>query len=408
MSINPASESNKRNNIPENRSNWFELSISLISFMILVGLLLSLDPLQTYGKQMELQIGDLPRGLVHLQSDSPGQSKIVHRPRDDQGRLSDVDNSFSIGSYGIPGGCLPLGMYASPRGPWLAIQASCESRSFVQVVNASSGKILNVAEELNRDSIFLSWSLMGNEMIIKTDAVSSPRVYRFNVASGRADQLPVPATTYDVALSPDGKRMVYSLTQGLGYGSETWIADADGKNAEQVLVDSGYIIAFTRWSPSGEAISYIRIPDTNVPFTIGELWVMNGDGRDPVLLGEADAGHGYRPDWSPDGQKIAYVVREQDDEDSDPADREADYIAHRLISNIYLADLRDLNVTPVTRFSGALTETPVWSPDGEYIAFGTTAGGSGMDIWVFETRNNRLEQVTHGAKARYPAWLSVP
>jgi hypothetical protein len=72
--------------------------------------------------------------------------------------------------------------------------------------------------------------------------------------------------------------------------------------------------------PSGEAISYNRMPDTNIPFTISELWVMVG----------------------------------------------------------------------------------------EYIAFSTTAGGSGMDIWVFETRNNRLEQVTHGAKARYPAWLSVP
>jgi dipeptidyl aminopeptidase/acylaminoacyl peptidase len=135
---------------------------------------------------------------------------------------------------------------------------------------------------------------------------------------------------------------------------------------------------------------------------------MGADGEDPVLLGEADAGHGYRPDWSLDGQQIAYVVRERGNEEADATDHAADYVAGRLVSNIYLADLRERKISPVTHFRGALTETPVWSPDGEYLAFSTTAGGSGMDVWVYETRSQTLKQVTHGAKARYPSWLSNP
>jgi len=52
------------------------------------------------------------------------------------------------------------------------------------------------------------------------------------------------------------------------------------------------------------------MPDSNIPFTVGELWVTNGDGNNPVLLGEADAGHGYEPAWSPDGAQIAFLGRE--------------------------------------------------------------------------------------------------
>lgn len=206
----------------------------------------------------------------------------------------------------------------------------------------------------------------------------------------------------------NGRRMIYSLTQGLGYGSETWIADIDGGNAQRVLVEPNHIIAFAHWSPSEKEIAYIRMPDSNIPFTIGELWVMGGDGENPALLGYADAGHGYRPAWSPDSQQIAFVVREQNGEEIDSTGYDADYIADKLISNIYIADLRDRKILKMTRFEGALTETPVWSPDGEYLAFNTTAGGSGMDIWVLDMLNNKLNQVTHGANTRYPTWLSVP
>lgn len=202
--------------------------------------------------------------------------------------------------------------------------------------------------------------------------------------------------------------MIYSLTQGLGYGSETWIADVDGQNAQRVLLEPRHIIAFARWSPSGEAIAYIRMLDSNIPFTVGELWVMGGDGQNPILLGNADAGHGYRPAWSPDGQQIAFVVRELVSDSTDIESEVASYVAGQLVSNIYLANLNNKSIISATKFNDALTETPVWSQEGDYLAFGSTAGGSGMDVWVLDTRNSQLYQVTHGMKARYPAWLSNP
>ena len=131
---------------------------------------------------------------------------------------------------------------------------------------------------------------------------------------------------------------------------------------------------------------------------MGELWVMDGEGNDPILLGEADAGHGYAPAWSPDGEQIACVAREN------KHDRAADQQAARLVSNIYVADVGQRTVSNVTRFEGALTESPVWSPNGEFLAFGSTAEG-GMDVWAYEARGKRLHRVTRGANARHPTWL---
>ncbi|MEA3397002.1 MAG: hypothetical protein U9R05_06025, partial [Chloroflexota bacterium] len=289
-------------------------------------------------------------------------------------------------------------LHAAPQGQWVAVQVNCEDGGFVQVMHALSGQVRGLDADLGRDSIFLGWAPAGNELLVKVDVVSNPRIYLVNVANGKAEPLPVPWTTYNVALSSNGKHIIYSLTRGLGYGSETWIANVDGRNAKRVLLDPAHIVAFARWSPAGDQIAYIRMSDSNIPFTVGELWVMDGKGNDPILLGEADAGHGYAPAWSPDSRQIAFVGREN------ARNRTADQRAERLVSNVYVVDVDKRTVSNVTQFDGALTESPVWSPDGEFLAFSSTAEG-GMDVWLYEARGKNLHRVTRGVHARHPTWL---
>ncbi|MDL1944807.1 hypothetical protein FBQ99_20975 [Chloroflexi bacterium CFX2] len=355
-------------------------------------------PLRAYGKQPEA-IGN---GLVYLQLDTPGRSKITHKPQPLNGGDSTIAEPF------IPAGCDALGMYASPHGPWLAVDISCEAGGFVQIINVNSGKTVDLDVNLTQDSTFLNWAPTGNEILLRVGNLPDSRIYMIRINSGGYEQLPVPGNVYDIAISTNGRRMIYSLTWGLGYGSETWIADIDGGNAQRVLAEPNHIVAFAHWSPSGKEIAYIRMPDSNIPFTIGELWVMGVDGQNPVLLGSADAGHGYRPAWSPDGQQIAFVVREVADSGVDTDSETASYVADQLVSNIYLANINDRKVSRLTQFEGSLTENPVWSLNGEYIAFSTTAGGNGLNVWVFETRNGKLYQVTFGEFARHPTWLSNP
>lgn len=59
----------------------------------------------------------------------------------------------------------------------------------------------------------------------------------------------------------------------------------------------------------------------------------------------------------------------------------------------------------MTRFEGALTEAPVWSPDGAWLAFSTNAGGV-SDIWLVEVTSGELQQVTRSANECCPVWLA--
>ena len=117
------------------------------------------------------------------------------------------------------------------------------------------------------------------------------------------------------------------------------------------------------------------------------------------MIAPADAGHGYPPVWSPDGRQVAFVVREN------AGDRRADVVASALESNICIADAASGDVRAVTRFEGALTEVPAWSPDGAWLAFSTDAGGV-ADVWLAEVTTGEVWQVTRNANARYPVWVA--
>lgn len=378
---------------------WLTISLSVL--ILAATQVISSPPASATGGQGAQPTPVSPSSsLAYLSTDVHGRSgTVIQKPRSDLEALpAKVDHSAPLATMPIPLGCEVSGLHAASRGQWIAMQVNCEAGGFVQMIHAASGQVRRVGNELGPDSLFLGWSPTGNEMILKADVVSNPRVYLVNVASGQATEVPVPATTYDVALSRDGKRMLYSLTHGLGHGSETWMADLDGRNARRVLAEPRHLIVFARWSPSGDKITYIRMPDSNIPFTTGELWVMTGRGNDPVSLGQADAGHGYELAWSPDGQHIAFVGREN------PNDRAADWRAERLVSNIYIANVSDQTISAVTGFQRTLAESPAWSPDSRFLAF-SAASGSGRNIWVFDVQGRQLHQVTQGANARHPVWL---
>jgi len=83
--------------------------------------------------------------------------------------------------------------------------------------------------------------------------------------------------------------------------------------------------------------------------------------------------------------------------------QQADVMDSALESNIYVADMRSGAVWAVTRFEGALTEAPTWSPDGAWLAFSTNADGV-PDIWLAEVATGAVYQVTQNAHARCPIW----
>ncbi|HQH40031.1 MAG TPA: hypothetical protein PLH19_16075 [Anaerolineae bacterium] len=303
--------------------------------------------------------------------------------------------------------CEVFALHDSPNGRWIAVDVGCEARSHTLLLEVVTGQTRSAEPEPWNDSFFLNWAPDGDSFLLRVDPIGDDLILLVNARSGRFEQMEVPPFTYDVAFSPDGKRVLYAVSRGLGFGSEVWLMDRNGRNREQIIHDPAHVIAYPRWSPTGEAIAYVRMPDSNVPFTVGELVLADGNGRNERVVAPADAGHGYPPVWSPDGQQVAFVVREN------PEESAADVAAPYLESNVCLADAASGSARTVTRFEGALTEMPAWSPDGTWLAFssdpstgsGQAAGGV-PDIWLLEVASGEVQQVTRNANARCPVWVA--
>ena len=327
-----------------------------------------------------------PVGIRRLSVGEP--SRLDEQP------VSAVADSFQIEAAR----CETSGMHGSPDGRRIAVDVNCEAGSRTLLLEAATGRMRPAEPSPWRDSFFLNWSPDGSAFLLRVDPIGDDLILLVDAEGDHFERVDVPPFTYDVAFSPDGSRMLYVISRGLGFGSEVWMMDRGGQNRERIIYAPAHIVAYPRWSPIGDCIAYIRMPDSNVPFTIGELVLADGDGRNARVVAQADAGHGYPPVWSPDGMQVAFVAREN--RESGAADVAAPYLE----SNIYLADAASSRVRAVTRFEGALTDGPTWSLDGMWLAFSTNIDGV-ADVWLAEVGSGELYQATQNADARCPVWL---
>jgi Tol biopolymer transport system component len=113
-------------------------------------------------------------------------------------------------------------------------------------------------------------------------------------------------------------------------------------------------------------------------------------------LGEANTGHDYAANWSPDGGRIAFVVREN------PEDETANQSSDALISNLYLADVETGALTQVTHFTEGRVETPFWSADGNILAYTAVVDGR-MIVSIANVITG--EVMTVESRACCPAWM---
>jgi hypothetical protein len=315
------------------------------------------------------------------------------------GQLDGQTASAAVESFEISAAICELsGLHGAPNGHWIAVDVNCEAGSHTMLLEAATGQMRPAEPEPWKESFFLNWTHDGDSFLLRVDPIGDDLVLLVDARSGRFERLDAPPFTYDAALSPDGQRVLYAVSRGLGLGSEVWMMDQAGREKARVIHDPAHIIAYPRWSPTGSAIAYIRMTDSNVPFSVGELVVANGNGHNGRSVALADAGHGYPPVWSPDGTQVAFVVREN------PKNPAADIAAPYLESNIHLVDIASGRARAVTGFVGALTDAPTWSPDGARLTFSTNAAGV-ADVWIAKVANGEVHQVTLGAGARYPVWL---
>jgi Tol biopolymer transport system component len=304
--------------------------------------------------------------------------------------------------FAIPPSCGLDNTFPASVGKFMAIELSCPNGQTVLYLDTETG---SVSQPITAsDAHFLAWGSDGEAAYLKVDSLGSPRIIRVDVDGGQ-DEIPIPEYTYDLAVNPVNDDFTFTLSRGLGYGSEIHSTQYEVRNTQLLYADQFNYISFARFSPDGKQIAFIKIPDTSTPFTVGELWVMNADGSNSRKLADADAGHGYAANWSPDGTRIAFVVREN------PEDEIANQSRDALVSNISIVDVETGELTQVTQFTEGHAETPFWSPDGNTLAFIVVVNGR-MKVSIAEVEHvgvgssdPALINVLETESACCPAWM---
>ena len=200
----------------------------------------------------------------------------------------------------------------------------------------------------------------------------NPGLWEVDAATGAHINIDIhvpSAYLIDAASSPDGSRIIYSTTAGLGMGSDTWLMNRDGSGMIHLFNNPGgaqSIAALFSWSPDGKTIAYERLSDSPTPFLPAGLWIMNTTGGQQNRLADADGGHGYAPVWSPDSHKIAFVVR------TNVGDLQADLQMQSLQSAVAIVDVttRQSWIAASGHQTGTqLNYNPSWVADSTSVTF---------------------------------------
>lgn len=166
--------------------------------------------------------------------------------------------------------------------------------------------------------------------------------------------------------SPDKGQIIFELEQTL-YIVDVNCVNRTSKCSEEVRkipVQQIGQFGHPAWSPDGQKIAYIYRENADQEF---QIWVMNADGSHPVRLTDIDGGE---PEWSPDGRLIAFVSAYQWEGGSD------------VRGNVFLMFKDGSNVQKLTEMLPD-SYSPDWSPDGEWLVVMSTDGKD-----LFEVSNS--------------------
>lgn len=155
---------------------------------------------------------------------------------------------------------------------------------------------------------------------------------------------------------------------------QIWIMNGDGSNQRQItnLKDGA---CQPDWSPDGNRIAFVspckkrdtRYPESNV-------FIINTDGSNLTIL---DAGYGgnYSPAWSPDGARIAFTKEVQ------------------TFTQIYMLEL-STGLVSALQNDEFPSKQPSWSPDGSMLAMVKDKFNTDH-IWITLLADGTSWQLTH-------------
>lgn len=209
------------------------------------------------------------------------------------------------------------------------------------------------------------------------EAVTSERDELRRAAHYMSDQIFEAITGLRGAFST---RIAYVTSQGVGDDMRfgLYIADADGRNSQEILTSDEPILS-PAWSPDGTKLAYVSFETERPAIYIQDL------ASSQRVRATSFPGINSAPAWSPDGRRLAMSLSK----DGQP--------------EIYIMDIAARSFERMTDSNSIDTE-PSWAPDGRSLVFTSDRSG-GPQLYRLDVATKQVERMTftgnYNARGRF-------
>lgn len=226
-----------------------------------------------------------------------------------------------------------------------------------------------------------SWSPDGRWLVFESDEASFRDLYRMEVGGGARRLTDDPEGNFDPAVSPDGRWIAFvSSRDGQ---TEIYRMRADGSGQQRLTAFHRDDVA-PRWSPDGRWIAFVSDREG-----VDRIFLMAPDGTGQRRLHPDPGTPDQReedPVWSPDGGRVAHVVRSRAGG-----------------AEVWVTDVR---TGRRTRIAGSgRDDMPAWSPDGRYLTFVSERDGD-PELYLARADGSAPTRLTRTPGADWlPRWV---